>query len=365
MGVPTMPKSYTSRGRLWWPGPSAVALCLLICLAFVVIRERQDEPLFQPQLAVATQDSQAAQLRSVVCPHPASCPPCPQLPAAPSCPACPKLPAEPALHIASEQLPASAARAERWGEQQIIQYLVSHPDRAFFSRLFRDGGFRTGMEVGVADGRFSEHFLRDNAGLPWWVWYMVEPFPNEELKKRFPSDKHGTADFYTDQGVWAKEGVGSNTHKVFIKKMSNDPQVLKDLADKSFDFIYLDGAHEYKNVKLELKNIWPKLRPGGVFAGHDYCDYREKPHPPCQGCDTVPLCTVYTPFNDKLSGTKVKSQWGVVQAVHEWLSESHPELKVYNTQENFTPESLATEGMDYNLVLTKTRNPSWFIYKPL
>ena len=123
------------------------------------------------------------------------------------------------------------------------------------------------MEVGVDDGRFSEHFLRNNVGLPWWVWYMVEILPHEELKKRFSSDKHGTTNFYTDHGVWAKESVGSNTHKLFIKKMSNDPQVIEDLLDKSFDFFYLDGAHEYKNVKLELKNIRSKLRPGGVFAG--------------------------------------------------------------------------------------------------
>ena len=64
----------------------------------------------------------------------------------------------------------------RWNAEQIVSYMEAHPSRAYFAHLFSKGGFRKGVEVGVADGRFSEHMLI--TGRPA-VWRMVEPFPNE------------------------------------------------------------------------------------------------------------------------------------------------------------------------------------------
>jgi hypothetical protein len=52
-----------------------------------------------------------------------------------------------------------------------------------------------------------------------------------------------------------------------------------------------------------------------------------------------------------------------VRAVQEWLAR-HPELEVYHTIENFTRTSLAQDGMDYDLVITNTYNPSWYVFKP-
>jgi len=39
-----------------------------------------------------------------------------------------------------------------------------------------------------------------------------------------------------------------------------------------FDFIYIDADHAYEAVKKDLENWFPKLRPGGIIAGHDYTD---------------------------------------------------------------------------------------------
>jgi hypothetical protein len=40
--------------------------------------------------------------------------------------------------------------------------------------------------------------------------------------------------------------------------------------DGKYDFIYLDAGHDYKSICQDLEAWYPKLRPGGVFAGHDY-----------------------------------------------------------------------------------------------
>ena len=40
--------------------------------------------------------------------------------------------------------------------------------------------------------------------------------------------------------------------------------------DEYFDFIFLDAAHLYEDVRLDLNMWFPKLKKGGMFAGHDY-----------------------------------------------------------------------------------------------
>ncbi|WP_050420603.1 class I SAM-dependent methyltransferase [Bradyrhizobium tropiciagri] len=41
-------------------------------------------------------------------------------------------------------------------------------------------------------------------------------------------------------------------------------------ADGSLDFVFLDARHTFEDVQRDLAAWWPKLGPGGLFAGHDY-----------------------------------------------------------------------------------------------
>ena len=38
------------------------------------------------------------------------------------------------------------------------------------------------------------------------------------------------------------------------------------------DFVYLDARHDYQSVYEDLTSWFARLRPGGLFAGHDYID---------------------------------------------------------------------------------------------
>ena len=80
----------------------------------------------------------------------------------------------------------------------------------------------------------------------------------------------------------------------------------------------------------------------------------------------MPHCGKYSDYgiaHGKPHDAMTKNQWGVVRAVQEWLV-THPELTIHHTLENFTRASLAADGMDYDLVVTNSYNPSWYIIKP-
>lgn len=40
--------------------------------------------------------------------------------------------------------------------------------------------------------------------------------------------------------------------------------------DNYFDWLYLDSNHTYETVKQDLHAWWPKIKPGGLFLGHDW-----------------------------------------------------------------------------------------------
>lgn len=46
-------------------------------------------------------------------------------------------------------------------------------------------------------------------------------------------------------------------------------EAVKSFNDGSLDFVYLDGDHREEAVLLDLRLWWPKLRAGGIMAGHD------------------------------------------------------------------------------------------------
>ena len=47
---------------------------------------------------------------------------------------------------------------------------------------------------------------------------------------------------------------------------------VSSFANGSLDFIYIDGyAHTGQEGGETLEQWWPKLKPGGIFAGHDFC----------------------------------------------------------------------------------------------
>ncbi len=69
-------------------------------------------------------------------------------------------------------------------------------------------------------------------------------------------------------------------HKQFLSRVRPYPNVevmqarsvdaAREFADRSLDLVYIDGAHDYENVRADLQAWRPKVKPGKWLAGHDY-----------------------------------------------------------------------------------------------
>ncbi len=58
-----------------------------------------------------------------------------------------------------------------------------------------------------------------------------------------------------------------------IVAILRQPSVIaaKGFPDQSIDLVMIDGPHDYDNVLLDIQAWLPKIKPGGMIAGHDYC----------------------------------------------------------------------------------------------
>lgn len=42
--------------------------------------------------------------------------------------------------------------------------------------------------------------------------------------------------------------------------------------DGSLDFVFIDAGHEYESVRMDIEKWSPKIKKGGIIAGHDFYD---------------------------------------------------------------------------------------------
>lgn len=51
------------------------------------------------------------------------------------------------------------------------------------------------------------------------------------------------------------------------------PEAVGLYANESIDFIFIDANHDYRHVKEDIRLWLPKVKRGGVIAGHDYINF--------------------------------------------------------------------------------------------
>ena len=108
-----------------------------------------------------------------------------------------------------------------------------------------------GVEVGVWRGDFSQALL---SHLKPVNLTLIDPWGHQEDAEEL------------HRGV-CKRFSSNNNVKVL---RSSSLEAAKTFADQSFDWVYIDGSHDYEDVLADLKTWKLKIKKNGILFGDDY-----------------------------------------------------------------------------------------------
>ncbi len=130
----------------------------------------------------------------------------------------------------------------------------------------------------------NSHFVEIGSWLGKSTSYMAVEISNSGKKIKFDAvdtwnytknldDFSAYENFIKTNNINPYEEFLSN-----IKPIKNYINVIKEYSvdaaklynNESLDFIFIDGAHDYYNIKNDINAWFPKVKSDGYIGGHDY-----------------------------------------------------------------------------------------------
>lgn len=146
----------------------------------------------------------------------------------------------------------------------VVNWYAKGATREELPTILRTIAARRGAEIGVQKGEHAELLLKEWGGF----LYLVDCW------------KHQDSSIYPCMG-----NVSDDDHELFymdavdrLKAYASHSEIIRDYStaaadkvpDGSLDFVYIDSNHTYDAVTADLRAWYPKVRPGGMIAGHDF-----------------------------------------------------------------------------------------------
>lgn len=157
----------------------------------------------------------------------------------------------------------------RWDSERPLFYAWRKPDgepiagRGEFGHLLAERGLLgNAAEIGVCTGAYSRDILS------WGVKSLLLVDPWKDLAE-FPcgnTDAEHEA-YYQD----CLRNIEPFKERVTIMRTVSTDAASRT-ADDFLDFCYIDAWHDYRGISVDLPMWWPKVRSGGILAGHDYLE---------------------------------------------------------------------------------------------
>jgi len=133
---------------------------------------------------------------------------------------------------------------------------LTNINRTIMAGVLADLGFKEGAEIGVAEGHHAKVLCEANPGMKLHcvdIWERYEGYR-----------EYG----WIEQSFREAMDRLAPLNTVIHKQFSMD--AVKEFADNSLDFVYIDGAHDFLHVAQDLCVWTRKVKPGGIVFGHDY-----------------------------------------------------------------------------------------------
>lgn len=97
------------------------------------------------------------------------------------------------------------------------------------------------------------------------------------FERKIGEDYHGVihcVDLWQDAAIYeiAKQNLCNHAanHATYYLHKKDSLEAAKFFKDGELDFVYIDANHFFNEVLFDMDAWFPKVRSGGIFAGHDY-----------------------------------------------------------------------------------------------
>lgn len=123
----------------------------------------------------------------------------------------------------------------------------------------------TGAEIGVAYGENAEAILEK------WnceMLYLIDPWIQQ------PKEDYTDGDMgmnFENARIYC-HGKLSRFKPRWLEVRLKSDDALGHVGNETLDFVYIDGSHQDPQVSRDVEQWWHKVKPGGLFGGHDYMD---------------------------------------------------------------------------------------------
>jgi len=210
-------------------------------------------------------------------------------------------------------------------------------------------------EIGVYRGHFAKHNLRTGHFSKYYAidsWaYRANDTAITKINKVVtnPPDAARNERNYQTTLESLREFLPPRGDRAVVMRRYAET-VPPEFPDGFFDFIYVDGAHDFDSVVRDLELWWPKLKRGGMFAGDDFAD-----------------------FHDAYPTVKYHQQdvWGVKTAVHNFCKRhglplllTYADLPRHLTGTGAEFDDLAFKAKGHPELLRSNRfYPAWYVFK--
>jgi predicted O-methyltransferase YrrM len=117
-----------------------------------------------------------------------------------------------------------------------------------------------GLEIGTDRGITAKYLLSNRTDL---FLHCIDPYINyTDWNGNNLNERSMVQDIMLNN-------LDQFQNRYTLHKKTSDNAV-DDFEDDSFDFIFIDGLHEYNQVLRDCNNYYSKVKTGGLFCGHDY-----------------------------------------------------------------------------------------------
>lgn len=141
------------------------------------------------------------------------------------------------------------------------------PSRAAFPEMLNELGLvGEGVEVGTLVGKYAEVILDKWTGN---CLHCVDPW--EESGDKYFDRNNLVQDRHDQNYETAITRLQRFGERCQLHRLASI-EAASRFRTHSLDFVYLDARHYYDAVIQDIEAWFPKVRPGGILAGHDYLD---------------------------------------------------------------------------------------------